>query len=181
MLAARAGDRASMRTIYEAEAPRLLRRLRHLTGDLAWAQDLAHDVFVVAFAGQASFAGDASVGTWLYGIARNLWRNARRKSQRRAKLLLAAPWTSASGLAGEASEGARLGELERRLDVALAELSEPLREAFVLRVIEQLPLSEAAALAGVAESTISKRARKAEDRVRAAFDESEPTTQEPRP
>lgn len=172
ILAARAGDRAKMRAIYEAEAPRILRRLRHLTGDLALAQDLTHDVFVVAFSGHAAFDGTAAQSTWLYGIALNLWRNDRRKSQRRLELLAAAV-EPRSSRAGAASEAVVLDELHRKLDAALAELPDPLREAFVLRVIEALPLREAATLAGVSEPTMSKRARKAEARVRAALQSTE--------
>lgn len=177
ILAARAGDRASMQAIYEAEAPCLLRRLRHLTGDLVRAQDLTHDVFVVAFSGGAPFDGTAAQSTWLYGIALNMWRNDRRKSQRRRKLLAAALEPRAQPLASTpaaTSEGLILDELQQRLDAALAELSDPLREAFVLRVIDALSLREAAALSGVSESLISKRARKAEERVRAAL-QSEPS------
>jgi DNA-directed RNA polymerase specialized sigma24 family protein len=48
----------------------------------------------------------------------------------------------------------------------------------VLRVIEALPLREAATLAGVSESAISKRARKAEERVRAALQLTEPSKTE---
>lgn len=170
IIAARAGDCASMRAIYETEAPRLLRRLRHLTGDLVRAQDLTHDVFVVAFSGRAAFDGTASRATWLYGIALNKWRNDRRKSQRHRRLLAAAAEPRAQA-AGAASDGVVLDELQRSLDAALVELPDALREAFVLRVIEALPLREAATLAGVSESTMSKRASKAEARVRAALED----------
>ena len=52
-----------------------------------------------------------------------------------------------------------------------------------MRVIEQLPLADAARLAGVSPSTLSERSSKAEARVRAAFAEPEPheTEQETRP
>jgi RNA polymerase sigma-70 factor (ECF subfamily) len=175
LLAARAGDRASMQAVYEAEAPRLLGRLRHLTGDPIRAQDLTHDVFVIAFSGRAPFDGDSSPATWLYGIALNLWRNDRRKTQRRASLLAAA--TSPVAIA---SDQPAPDNLERRLADALASLPDPLREAFVLRAIEQLSIREAATLAGVSESTISKRASQAEARVRAAFDDPELPREEPR-
>jgi RNA polymerase sigma-70 factor, ECF subfamily len=168
ILAARRGDRASMRAIYEAEAPNLLRRLRHLTGDGGYAQDLTHDAFVVAFCGRAPFDGSASLSTWLYGIALNKWRNDQRKSKRRLALLAARPAPAERG--PEASETIAVDELQRQLDAALAELDAPLREAFVLRVIESLPLHEAAELAGVSQSTISKRARKAEAKLRAALE-----------
>ena len=173
IVAARAGDRASMHAIYEAEAPRLLGRLRNLTGDSVAAQDLTHDVFVVAFSGRARFDGNALQSTWLYGIALNLWRNDRRKSQRRRKLLAAAP-EPRPGRSAAASETVVLDELQRRLDLAVTELSDPLREAFALRVLDGLPLREAAALAGVSQATMSKRARKAEARVRAAIETTEP-------
>jgi RNA polymerase sigma factor (sigma-70 family) len=168
MLEARSGDRASMQAIYEAEAANLIRRLRHLTGDLAHAHDLAHDVFVVAFSGRAPFDGSASLSIWLYGVARNKWRNDRRKSKRRLALLAARPAAAERGR--EASEAVEVDELQRRFDAALADLPVPLREAFVLRVLEALPLHEAAELAGISQPTMSKRARKAEARVRAALE-----------
>lgn len=168
ILAARRGNRDSMRAIYEAEAPSLVRRLRHLTGDLGLAQDLAHDVFVVAFSGRAAFAGDASLSTWLHGIALNKWRNDQRKSKRRLALIATRPAPEDRGR--DASETVEVDDLQRRLDAALAELPPTLREAFVLRVLEALPLHEAAQLAGVSQSTMSKRAHKAEPLVRAALE-----------
>jgi RNA polymerase sigma-70 factor (ECF subfamily) len=171
ILAARRGDRASMQAIYEAEAPTLLRRLRHLTGDLGYAQDLTHDVFVVAFAGRAPFDGTASLATWLYGIALNKWRNDQRKSKRREALLAVRPAAERRG--SDVTEAVEVDELQRRLDAALVELPGPLREAFVLRAIEALPLHEAAQLAGVSQATMSKRARKAEAQVRAALESTD--------
>jgi RNA polymerase sigma factor (sigma-70 family) len=176
ILAARRGDRASMRAVYEAEAPTLVRRLGHLTGDLGYAQDLTHDVFVVAFSGRAPFDGGASPATWLYGIALNKWRNDQRKSRRRVALLAARPASVDRGQ--DASEAVDVDELQRQFDAALAGLSAPLREAFVLRVLEALPLHEAAQLAGVSQPTMSKRARKAEAQVRAAL---EPTSHREEP
>jgi RNA polymerase sigma-70 factor (ECF subfamily) len=172
LLAARGGDRASMHAIYEAQAPSLLRRLRHLTGDLGHAQDLTHDVFVIAFGGGAPFDGTASLATWLYGIALNKWRNDQRKSKRRLALLAAR--TTPREALPETSEAIDADDLQRRFDAALAELPPSLREAFVLRVIEMLPLHEAAQLAGISQSAMSKRASKAEARVRAALESTSP-------
>ena len=164
-----------MQAIYEAHAPVLVRRLRHLTGDEAYARDLTHDVFVVVFADRAPYDGSAALSTWLYGIAINKWRNDQRKSRRRQALLAARPSSRAHGR--EATESVEIDQLQRRFDAALAALSPELREAFVLRVIEALPLHEAAQLASVSQPTMSKRASKAEAQVRAALDEP---TQEPR-
>jgi RNA polymerase sigma factor (sigma-70 family) len=54
--------------------------LRSLTnGDAALADDLAQDTFIQAYKSLGRFRGEASVSTWLLGIAHNLWRNARRR------------------------------------------------------------------------------------------------------
>lgn len=171
MHAAVGGDPHAMRSIYEREAPRLLARLRYLCGDPALAQDLLQECFLRAFAGEARFSGASAAGPWLHGVAVNLWRNKARKQQRRRGLLgrsggLLEPRT----LPGP-SEVQAHDELEARLDLALARLRAPLREAFVLRVVEELPLAEAAALAGVSKATLSRRAREAQHQLREQFAE----------
>ncbi len=57
-----------------------------------------------------------------------------------------------------------------RLQAALARLDDAQREAFVLRVVEQLSLEEAAAILGARVATVSYRARRAEEKVRAYFE-----------
>lgn len=54
--------------------------LRHLTrGDDALADDLAQETFLESYRGLHRFRADAAFSTWLLGIARNHWRNARRR------------------------------------------------------------------------------------------------------
>lgn len=47
------------------------------------AQDLTQECFLRAFAGEVSFAGTSAAAPWLHGVALNLWRNERRKHERR--------------------------------------------------------------------------------------------------
>lgn len=181
MRAAIAGDAAAMRTIYEREAPRLLRRLRHLCADPNLAQDLVQECFTRAFAGEVSFAGTAAAAPYLHGIALNLWRNELRKRERRRWLLRARASNVEPRALSAPGERQAHDELQLRLRAALASLRPPLREAFVLRVLEQLPLAEAATLTGVSLATLSRRARRAEAQVRDYFEtqdtETEDTTQ----
>ena len=149
--------------------PRLLRRLGHLCGDPSLAQDLLQECFTRAFAGELSFAGSSAAGPYLHGIALNLWRNELRKRARRSWLLRARGSALAPRSLPAPEDRQAHDELQRRLREAMDTLAPPLREAFVLRVIEQLPLADAAALAGVSLATLSRRARRAEAQVRDFF------------
>lgn len=57
-----------------------------------------------------------------------------------------------------------------RLQAALARLDDAQRDAFVLRVVEQLSLEEAAKILGARVATISYRAKRAEAKVREYFE-----------
>jgi RNA polymerase sigma-70 factor (ECF subfamily) len=169
MRAAIRGDTAAMRSIYEREAPRLLQRLGHLCGDPAIAQDLLQECFLRAFAGEASFSGASKAGPWLHGVALNLWRNEVRKRGRQRELLHKSGGSVEPRALAAPTEAHEHDELQARLRRALDTLSPELREAFVLRVLEGLALAEASALAGVSIATLSRRATKAETKIRGYF------------
>ncbi len=52
-----------------------------------WVDDLAQEVFLVAWRERDSFDSQRDIGKWLRGIARNLVRNEFRKEQRRKRIL----------------------------------------------------------------------------------------------
>jgi RNA polymerase sigma-70 factor (ECF subfamily) len=172
MHAAIGGDAAAMRSIYQREAPALQRRLCHLCGDRSLAQDLLQDTFLRAFSGQASFAGSSRAGTWLHGIAVNLWRNEVRKRGRRRLLLRRGSESVEPRALAAPDEGQVHDELQAQLHRALDRLHPELREAYVLRVIEELPLAQAAALTKVSQATLSRRAHRAEELVRKHFEQA---------
>ncbi len=61
--------------------------LRHLTrGDAALADDLAQDTFITAHRNLAQFRNTSALSTWLFGIAHNHWRNARRRQREHDEL-----------------------------------------------------------------------------------------------
>lgn len=61
--------------------------IRALGAQDAWVDDLAQEVFLVAYRRRGHFDSDADQGRWLRGIARNLVLNERRKTARRSRLL----------------------------------------------------------------------------------------------
>jgi RNA polymerase sigma-70 factor, ECF subfamily len=61
--------------------------IRALGAQDVWVDDLAQEVFLVAYRRRGHFDSDADQGRWLRGIARNLVLNERRKTARRSRLL----------------------------------------------------------------------------------------------
>ena len=61
--------------------------IRALGVETDWVDDLAQEVFVLAFQKRERFENDKDFGKWLRGIARNLVANERRKTARRARIL----------------------------------------------------------------------------------------------
>lgn len=171
---AREGDADAQAELYRAHAATLTRRIANVCGDAELARDVAQDAFVTAFARLGRFGGRSSFTTWLHGIAFNHLRDRRkRRSRERAgQARLALVGVEAPSLERRASSR----QAVERLDAVLAELKPKLRDAFVLRVVEQLSLEESAEILGARVATVSYRARRAEALVRAAFeDEGEPS------
>lgn len=130
-------------------------------------EDVTQEVFLVLHRRRSEFRGDASVRTWLHGIALHTARRHRAKQMRRASKAGSiepgpAPRTP------EAEVGARR-ELQR-LDRLLATLGDEQREVFVLAEIAELSAPEIAELLGVKLNTVYSRLRLARRRVRRALD-----------
>ena len=116
---------------------RIRRYLARLVG-AADADDLAQDVFEKAQRAIVAFRGDSRVLTWLYRVATNVAIDRLRSAGRRADLERddAATDPLDPDIASETAEERSLdGELDRRR----------MREC-ILRVVEQLPASQRAAI-----------------------------------
>ncbi len=61
--------------------------IRALGTDEAWVDDLAQEVFIVAFKKQAEFRRDEDFGKWLRGIARRQVMGERTKAARRHRIM----------------------------------------------------------------------------------------------
>lgn len=137
------------------------------------ADDLAGEVFLVAFRRRASFDGRrGSVRSWLYGIAANLLRERFRRAARgRQAVLRLAGRREVDGTAPGADEVSELGgvqatEVVRCLDA----MSDRDREVLVLFAWEQLTYEEIGAALGVPVGTVRSRLARARARLRAAME-----------
>ncbi|MDP2271616.1 MAG: RNA polymerase sigma factor [Archangium sp.] len=162
---------AWVRGLYEAHREGLARFLVELGSEPSTVDDLVSETFIRAFEVAAHYELRSSESTWLFGIALNVARNQRAKEQRHRFLrrLFLRPERAGPGTSAEVEARSQLSAVLR----AVRALPPVLREAYVVRVLEQQPLKEAAALLSVPISTVAERAARAEALVFAAIAKEE--------
>ena len=118
-----AGDRQALAVLYDRHAPGLVGYLDHLTGDLAVAEELVQELFMIVWRDAGRFRGDATVRSWLFGIAHNLGLMALRRKKpdlldEYAAERLADPGADPARLADLAFDRVRLQDAMERLPAA---------------------------------------------------------------
>src|SRR6186713_1409357 len=124
------------------------------------AEDLTQDIFLKIFKALHTFDRRANFQTWLISISRNLcidhYRSVRKERETMARDVDASTLTPAS------RERSPYGELEQidlrvRIRQALAELPPTLREAVVLRDLQEFSYQEIADKLRLPEGTVKSR------------------------
>ncbi len=137
----------------------VLRRL--VRGDLALADDLAQDTFVLAWRNLRHFRFEARFSTWLYRIAFNAWQT---ESRKRREVLLDDP-DSAPNLFDVADD---LPDTVARLDLerAMQALSDGERAAIGACYYADLSHEEAARTLGIPLGTVKTHILRAKAKLR---------------
>jgi RNA polymerase sigma-70 factor (ECF subfamily) len=163
---AAAGD-ATLEALFEEHAPFVWRMLKRLGVRPADLEDVCQEVFLVVHRKLPGFQGQSSVRTWIYGISARMASEYRRRPHlRREELTDRPPDRSVPAPQESALERRRALAL---LDATLEDLDEPRRIVFVLHAIEQLPMSEVAAIAGCPLQTAYTRYHAAQKQVEATM------------
>lgn len=164
------GDVSAWAAVYARHYGRLLRQLRHLTGDLAVAEELAQETFAQAMACRSRFEPGRRMDAWLAGIALNMarkhWRGRQSAQKAHARL------EGITEIRGGPAEPDRLHlqrERSRVLYAVLEDLPEPLREAFTARELQGLSTDEAARLLAISPGNLAVRISRARARIGAAL------------
>jgi RNA polymerase sigma-70 factor (ECF subfamily) len=162
--ALRRGDPVALDAFYRAHAKQVLGWAIRLGGPRLDPEDVAHEVFAIAFQKVKWFRGDAAPSTWLFVITRNVVANARRRAAFRRLIGLENGMDELPAPLDPQDE--RLEQRRRRLQVqhALEKLKTAQREVLVLMDLEGRTAPEAAEMLGIPEGTIYSRlhyARKA--------------------
>jgi RNA polymerase sigma-70 factor (ECF subfamily) len=126
-------------TIFDENAPFVLRVLRHLGVADRDLQDQSQEAFVAVFRGLEAFAGRSSLRTWIYGICLRVASNYRRRAYIKNERAVAEPpeQPDPSNPGAERQEWSALCRLLDSLDADK-------REVFVLYELEELSMKEVA-------------------------------------
>lgn len=162
------GDSSAWAELVRAQHRRVYGLCYHFTGNPADAEDLTQDVFLKIYSSLSSFdTGRGSLHVWIAAMTRNLLvDNFRRTKNLRATSSLDDGWESAEELKpidrltarGESPhEAAASKELSRMVQNALARVSVELREAVILRDLQDLDYKEIASVLNIPEGTVKSR------------------------
>tara|TARA_B100001989_G_scaffold189158_1_gene138432 strand:+ start:296 stop:913 length:618 start_codon:yes stop_codon:yes gene_type:complete len=166
------GDARALDTFYRTYARTVLAWAIRLGGPRLDAEDIAQDVFAVAFRRIGSFRGDSRLSTWLFSITRNVIYNARRRAAiRRMVALDAVPEPAA----GQPLADAHLERHQRREQVqaALEQLKSNQREVLVLMDLEGRTAPEVGEMIGIPPGTVYSRLHYARKAFAAVLDRME--------
>src|SRR3974390_84794 len=136
--------------------------------DAHLAQDVAQGTFVALARNAAKLTERPVLSGWLHRTARNLAAETVRKDvRRRAREQEAAVMTDLLAI----EPHPRCADLAPHLDASLDELSEPDRDAVLLRYFEGKSAREMSQSLGISEEAAQKRVSRAVERLRAHFTE----------
>jgi RNA polymerase sigma-70 factor, ECF subfamily len=162
------GDSGAWAELVRAHHRRVYGLCYRFTGSAVDAEDLTQDVFLKIYSNLSSFdIARGSLQVWITTMTRNLLvDNFRRTKNLRATGSLDEGWNESEELkpvdrlvSRDASphEVTARKELEKMIQAALAKVSTELREAVILRDLQDMDYKEIAAVLGIPEGTVKSR------------------------
>ena len=163
------GDAPAWEQIVQRYHRRIYNLCYRFAGSTEDAQDLTQEVFIKIYRTAGSFdSAKASFTTWLTTVTRNLLvDHYRRERDARMTASIDAPLSGdddapsmADRLASSAPSQHELAERRQRAELihrALLEVSADLREAVILRDLQEMEYKEIAQVLGVPEGTVKSR------------------------
>jgi len=162
------GDSSAWAELVRAQHRRVYGLCYRFTGNPTDAEDLTQDVFLKIYSNLASFdTGRGSLHVWIAAMTRNLLvDNFRRTKNLRATSSLDDGWESAEELKPierltargvSPHEAAAKKELAKMVQEALSRVSVELREAVILRDLQDLDYKEIACVLEIPEGTVKSR------------------------
>jgi len=163
-----AGEDAAWEDLVKVHSRRVYSICYRFTGSPADAEDLTQDVFLKIYSNLSSFdTNRGSLQVWITTMTRNLLvDNFRRTKNQRATGSLDDGWDQTEELkpidrltaqGPSPHEMAARKELEKMVQNALSHVSVDLREAVILRDLQDMDYKEIAQVLGIPEGTVKSR------------------------
>jgi len=145
---ARSGDSDAFHTIFQRYSGPVLGFIYHLLGNRTLAEELLQETFVRAYRRLPTIRDERLLTTWLFGIARNVAREAVKEKYRGLRhVALDSGLAVADGRVRP--DAAMIGaEAEAEMSRALAGLKEDQRLVFVLKLLHEMSYEEIARITG---------------------------------
>ena len=170
MLRYKDGDTAAFETLYRRHNDALYRYLLRLCKHRDTAEDIFQDVWGKIIKSRASYRPTAKFTTFMYRVAHNCFIDHIRRNKRHANNTEFEPelYASDSELPETTTERSLAKE---RLALALVDLPDEQRDAFLLHEEAGLSLDDIASVTGSNRETAKSRLRYAVNKLRAAIQE----------
>jgi RNA polymerase sigma-70 factor (ECF subfamily) len=164
---AQRGDASAQRALVAQYERRVFAFVGRMLVDGSRVEDVCQECFLRVFRALPKFDpnGPARLSTWIFTIAHRLCIDEQRRQRR------SAPLEEDPIVQADADVIAMERALRRRVERAVASLSEDLRATFVLRVVAELSVEETARVLDVDEGTVKSRLSRARERIRAHIGE----------
>ena len=166
----RAGDTAVFAVLVARYRDRLGRYALHMLGDREDAEEALQDAFVRAYRSLARCDDGARFGPWLFGILANRCRTAGRRAARRQRVFVR---DDVSLEQAPAPLGPERVDWDDAVRWALGRLAPVIREAFLLKHVEQLEYDDMSRLTGAGVSALKMRVKRACQQLRVLLAEVE--------
>ena len=157
------GNEAAWEQLVRVHTKHVYALCYRFTGSASEAQDLTQEVFLRVFRTLKSFrSAEGSFGTWLSRVTRNLLiDHYRRTRQERVtdsiEGQLPVLEVEGTGIAARPDQALAGREASEILQAALQRLSPELREAVILRDLQEMEYREIADVLGIPEGTVKSR------------------------
>lgn len=172
---ARSGDSDAFRVLVEQHSRNVFRLAFRMTGNENDAEDIVQETFLRAYKQLARYESRSSFGTWLYRIAANCSLDLIRS--RKTRQQFAPPederedfFASIPSSAPGPDRVAVSRDVERRVRIAMNDLSQQERTAFVLRHFEGLSIDEISGMLGVGGNAAKHSIFRAVQKLRKALE-----------
>lgn len=175
--AAQQGDVEAFDQLVIKYSPKLYSLIYNMTSNAEDSRDLLQEVFLKAFRSLPKFQKKSTFYTWIYAIGVNLTLNFLKKRKRRGgysfdpmdEAVLNNEMFVDKKHGSNPTEQIRIHELQKKLNIALQQLSEGHRAVVTMFDIQGIRHAQIAKILGISEGTVRSRLHYAHQQMRGEF------------